>query len=117
MELDILEAAKILITLPSDKKYVNIIINNYNENYCDKCKTTFSKKSHLLRHIKNKHNEYVVEKIIDIKLNDRRKKIMIENCLFLIKWEGYSKKHNSWEPYDNVKHLDNIFTIFYNNFK
>jgi len=115
MEIDILEAAKILITLPKDKKYINIIINNYN--YCDDCKKTFSKKSHLLRHKKNIHNEYFVEKIIDIKINDRRKKIMIENCLFLIKWEGYSQKHNSWEPYDNVKHIDNISNLFYHNFK
>lgn len=121
MEIDILEAADILITLPHNKKYVKISINNnftkkYSKYYCEECKTTFTRKFHLLRHKKNIHREYIVEKILDIKFNKQRKKT-IENCIFLIKWEGYSKNHNTWEPFSNVKHLKNLSKLFNKKFR
>ena len=65
MEIDILEAAKILITLPHNKKYVKISINNnftkkYSKYYYEECNITFTRKSNLLRHKKNIHSEYII---------------------------------------------------------
>jgi Chromo (CHRromatin Organisation MOdifier) domain len=43
------------------------------------------------------HEEYKVEQILDTRLFGRWKKHQ-----YLIKWKGYAKVHNSWEPEENV---------------
>ena len=43
------------------------------------------------------HEEYEVEQILDARLFGWWKK-----CQYLIKWKGYTKVHNSWEPEENV---------------
>lgn len=44
----------------------------------------------------DQEEEYVVEKIVDKKLAGG-----VEN--YLVKWKGYSNKHNTWEPLDHFK--------------
>ncbi len=41
-------------------------------------------------------DEYRVEQILDYRLNSENLRIE-----YLIKWEGYSSEHNSWEPKEN----------------
>ena len=43
------------------------------------------------------HEKYEVEEILDMRLYGRWKKRQ-----YLIKWKGYAKVHNSWEPEENV---------------
>ena len=45
---------------------------------------------------------YEVEQIIEHKLTPAKSGTF--NLLFLIKWKGYSNKHNSWEPYKELRH-------------
>jgi len=40
--------------------------------------------------------EYLVEKLVDMKMEGKKK-------LFLVKWKGFSAKHNTWEPVSNLK--------------
>jgi hypothetical protein len=42
--------------------------------------------------------EYIVEKIV----GKRTKGDTIE---YQLKWEGYSEKENTWEPYKKIRHL------------
>ena len=39
--------------------------------------------------------EWVVEEILDSRRVNQRLR-------YLVKWEGFSVEHNSWEPWDNV---------------
>ena len=39
--------------------------------------------------------EWIVEEILDSKMMNRK-------LCYLVKWEGFGIKHNSWEPWDNV---------------
>src|SRR6202035_2128381 len=39
--------------------------------------------------------EWIVEKILDSKVMNRKLR-------YLVKWEGFGIEHNSWEPWDNV---------------
>ena len=43
--------------------------------------------------------EYEVEKVLDSKRMGRNKKLH-----YLIRWKGYSKAHDTWEPEGNVEH-------------
>ena len=43
--------------------------------------------------------EWVMEEILDSKVINRKLR-------YLVKWEGYRIKHNSWEPQENVHALD-----------
>ncbi|QRW25167.1 Retrotransposable element Tf2 protein [Rhizoctonia solani] len=43
--------------------------------------------------------EYEVEKILDSKWKEYRK---ARKLWYLVKWKGYDKGSNSWEPVDNV---------------
>ena len=45
-------------------------------------------------------NYYEVEKILDMRCD--KLPAGIGKCSFLIKWKGYSQKHNSWRPYKDV---------------
>ena len=49
----------------------------------------------------NDHEEYVVDAILQHKTNKRTKKL-----LFLVDWEGYGPEERSWEPRENLEHLD-----------
>ena len=49
--------------------------------------------------------EWVVEEILD-------SKIVNGKLCYLVKWEGFGVKHNSWEPWDNV-HVLELVPDFY----
>ena len=49
--------------------------------------------------------EWVVEKILDSKVNNRKLR-------FLVKWKNFGIKHNSWEPWNNV-HAPDLVADFY----
>jgi len=49
--------------------------------------------------------EWVVEEILDSRMVNRK-------LHYLVKWEGFSVKHNSWEPWDNV-HVPDLVADFY----
>ena len=48
--------------------------------------------------------EWVVEKILDSRMVNQRLR-------YLVKWEGFSVEHNSWEPWDNV-HVPDLVADF-----
>ena len=50
---------------------------------------------------------YEVEKI----LNERTNGNKLE---YLVKWKGYDESQNSWEPFENLKHLTFLFEEFKN---
>merc|ERR1712018_1086747 len=52
-----------------------------------------------------KIEKQVEEKIYTVE-NVLRKRITGKKSYYLIKWKGYSSKQNSWEPSENVEHLD-----------
>lgn len=47
--------------------------------------------------------EYDVEDVLDRRWN--RKKQTYE---FLVRWTGYGVWHDTWEPYDGIKHLEQV---------
>jgi len=49
--------------------------------------------------------EWVVEEILDSRMVNRK-------LCYLVKWEGFSVEHNSWEPWDNV-HVPELVADFY----
>eukprot|EP01112_Ceratiomyxa_fruticulosa_P023317 TRINITY_DN8856_c0_g2_i2.p1 TRINITY_DN8856_c0_g2~~TRINITY_DN8856_c0_g2_i2.p1 ORF type:complete len:207 (-),score=45.19 TRINITY_DN8856_c0_g2_i2:60-680(-) len=49
--------------------------------------------------------EYTVEKILDSKITSEGKK-------YLVKWEGYSEKDNSWEPRENLSNCPALLKKF-----
>ena len=48
--------------------------------------------------------EYVIEKILDHDGTPDLKSSM----KFLVKWKGYSAKHNTWEPWKSVRLVDKL---------
>ena len=50
--------------------------------------------------------EYDVEQILDSRLN--RGKLE-----YLVKWEGYTEEHNSWQPVGNLEHAQEYITEFH----
>ena len=60
-----------------------------------------------LLEIVNGEKEFIMEKILDSQIINRR-------LCYLIKWEGYGIEHNSWEPADNV-HAPECVTEFHRN--
>lgn len=57
------------------------------------------KKRRKLQTRNAKEEEFEVEKILDSRLDKPTGKIE-----FLVKWRGYAKSANSWEPEDNLGH-------------
>jgi hypothetical protein len=47
------------------------------------------------------HDEFIVEKILDMRGDPKRKK----SLEFLVKWHGYDDDENTWEPWSHVRHL------------
>ncbi len=45
---------------------------------------------------KSEPEEYIVDKLVDMKMEGKKK-------LFLVKWKGFAAKHNTWEPVSNLK--------------
>ena len=58
-----------------------------------------------LPEIIDRQEEWVVEEILN-------RKMINWKLHYLVKWEGYGIKHNSWEPWDNVHTPDQV-TDFY----
>lgn len=54
----------------------------------------------------NKMYSYNVECILGVKFEHGK-------TWFLIKWEGYSQEHNSWEAEDNIETYECISSFFY----
>mmetsp|Transcript_45104 Transcript_45104/g.118280 ORF Transcript_45104/g.118280 Transcript_45104/m.118280 type:complete len:328 (-) Transcript_45104:369-1352(-) len=48
---------------------------------------------------KKKEQEYIVEDLVDFKLEGKKK-------LFLVKWKGFAAKQNTWEPAAHLKGLE-----------
>jgi hypothetical protein len=53
---------------------------------------------------RHNHGEYLVEKITEHR-GDRHEKDTME---FLVKWAGYNETENSWEPYSELKHNEQL---------
>ena len=51
--------------------------------------------------------EYIVEEILDSRLHHNKLE-------FLVKWEGYTDKNNSWEPKANCRNVPRAIHDFYN---
>ena len=49
--------------------------------------------------------EWIVEEILD-------SKVINQKLQYLVKWEGFRIKHNSWEPWDNI-HAPNLIAEFH----
>src|ERR1700678_4050326 len=49
--------------------------------------------------------EWIVEEILDSKVINRKLR-------YLVKWEGFGIKHNSWKPWDDV-HAPDLIADFY----
>ena len=60
-----------------------------------------------LPEIVNREKEFIMEKILD-------SQIINWKLCYLIKWEGYGIKHNSWEPADDV-HAPECIVEFHQN--
>lgn len=54
---------------------------------------------------KGKTEEYVIENIVDVKLENGME------C-FCVKWKGYSDKDNTWEPIENLDNCPKILSAF-----
>lgn len=53
-------------------------------------------------------DEYVVEKILDERINPKTKKLE-----YLVKWAGYdSESDNTWEPVENCVSSSVLFSTF-----
>ena len=51
------------------------------------------------------HSEWIVEEILD-------SKVINQKLWYLVKWECFRIKHNSWEPWDDV-HTPDLIVQFY----
>ena len=73
-----------------------------------KCLSITAKKNIFKVKYSNKiklKEEYEIERLLDVRIVDEKEE-------FLIKWRGFSKKHNSWEPRQNIKNNE-IIKDFY----
>ena len=58
-----------------------------------------------LPEIVNGEEEWIVEAILD-------SRVINQKLRYLVKWEGFGVKHNSWEPWDGV-HAPDLVTDFH----
>ena len=56
-------------------------------------------------HCIQKEKTYTVEKLLASRLADGKKE-------YLVRWEGYTEKHDSWEPIENLSNLVNEMAAF-----
>ena len=52
--------------------------------------------------------EWIVEEILDSKIMNRK-------LCYLVKWESFGIKHNSWEPWDNVHAPEQVAEFYWRN--
>jgi hypothetical protein len=55
--------------------------------------------------------EFVVEAIVDHR-GDRNRRSKME---FLVKWQGYKIKYDSWEPYENLRNTNQLIAYLKKN--
>ena len=58
-----------------------------------------------LSEIVNGEEEFIMEEILD-------SRVINQKLCYLVKWEGYRIKHNSWEPADDI-HAPECITDFH----
>jgi Chromo (CHRromatin Organisation MOdifier) domain len=56
--------------------------------------------------IMNREEEWVVKEILD-------SKVINQKLQYLVKWEGFGIKHNSWEPWDDVYAPDLVAEFYW----
>lgn len=50
------------------------------------------------------HGEYIVEKIVRSRTSNGKKEV-------LVKWYGYTSKHNTWEPEENIRDIPETIIV------
>ena len=57
-----------------------------------------------------KHNEFVIEKILDLRIRNGRRK-------FLVRWEGYTADQDEWLDINELHHAKDLLNDFYQKYK
>lgn len=57
---------------------------------------------------KNTSKLFIVQKLLDKRKNPKTNKTE-----YLVKWKGYPSRYDSWEPYQNIRHIEKKFFIAY----
>merc|ERR1712173_131143 len=63
------------------------------------------KMGHPVKEIKPKKQEWEVEKILDMEVQQGQE-------MFFIKWKGFSNKHNTWEPREHLTSCEEALERF-----
>ena len=65
----------------------------------------------------NNSSEYKVEAICDSAVYTRKSNLgHLPRLYYLVFWENYLKKENTWEPYSAFQHLGKFISLFYKNY-